>query len=260
MPRLRYADIAATLAVVISLGGTAYAAVKITGRDVVDGSLTGADIKKRSIPANRIKGGLPRGAAGPAGATGATGATGPAGATGPKGDTGTPDSSQFFTKAEADARYRGETVVSVWPHNFDLFAGLNRSKFSDSAQVTVSGTGTNGFVVYPDTPVSTDGRRMKLVGVDACYNAQSAGVSVSSVYLYVARFEPGDDPLDPDIVGQQTFTPAADGSGCFRLDYTTPVTLESTDAVRAGLTANFTQTGINGVLGLGRWAFVFTTA
>jgi hypothetical protein len=48
-PRLSYANVTATLALIVALGGTAYAAATITGADVVDGSLTGADIKDASL-------------------------------------------------------------------------------------------------------------------------------------------------------------------------------------------------------------------
>jgi hypothetical protein len=48
-PRLSYANVTATLALIVALGGTAYAAATITGADVVDGSLTSADIKDGSL-------------------------------------------------------------------------------------------------------------------------------------------------------------------------------------------------------------------
>ena len=35
--------------------------MKITGRDVANRSLTGKDIKKRSVPLNRLRGSLPKG-------------------------------------------------------------------------------------------------------------------------------------------------------------------------------------------------------
>jgi hypothetical protein len=43
--RLTYANVMATLAVFIALGGSSYAALRITGKDVRDNSLTGADVK-----------------------------------------------------------------------------------------------------------------------------------------------------------------------------------------------------------------------
>ncbi len=39
----------ATLAVFIALGGSSYAALSITGRDVADGSLTYRDLKRNTL-------------------------------------------------------------------------------------------------------------------------------------------------------------------------------------------------------------------
>jgi hypothetical protein len=92
-PSLSYANVTATLALILALAGTSYAAVTIDG----------ADIQRKSIPLNRLKGKLPKGPVGPqgvagaagaqgavglAGATGSAGAVGPAGIRGPKGDEG----------------------------------------------------------------------------------------------------------------------------------------------------------------------------
>lgn len=261
----RYANVVATLALIVALGGTAYAAVRVTGRQVADGSLTGADVKKRSVPLNRLKGALPAGATGAKGDTGAAGPKGDTGAAGAKGETGatgTPDSSQFFTRTESDARFLrpGETIVAMWPHNIQVFSGLTLSRFTESAQITASSTGSSGFLLYPDLPVEIAGRALKLVGIDACYDAASPGVTVTGVSLIVDRVPRTDTPLATDVVALQTFTPPADGVGCQRLDLAAPFTLTSNDVVRAAASLNFTQTGGSGILGLGRWAFVFTSA
>ena len=42
---LTYANVMATLAVFIALGGSSYAALRITGKNVPKDALTGADIK-----------------------------------------------------------------------------------------------------------------------------------------------------------------------------------------------------------------------
>jgi len=52
--RLTYANVMATIAVFVALGGTTYAAVTITGRDVKDGSLTGKDVKRNSLTGRQI--------------------------------------------------------------------------------------------------------------------------------------------------------------------------------------------------------------
>ena len=44
--RLTYANVVATLALVVGLGGTSYAALRITGKNVPRDALTGADIQK----------------------------------------------------------------------------------------------------------------------------------------------------------------------------------------------------------------------
>lgn len=84
--RLTYANVVATLALFIALGGASYAAVKLPknsvgGAQVRNGSLTGADVKDRSLTPADVRGSLqgPQGPQGPAGPAGAQGATGPAG-------------------------------------------------------------------------------------------------------------------------------------------------------------------------------------
>jgi hypothetical protein len=53
--RLSYANVMATLAVFIALGGSGYAALTITGREVADGSLTYRDVKRNSLGGSRIR-------------------------------------------------------------------------------------------------------------------------------------------------------------------------------------------------------------
>ncbi len=55
--RLSYANVVATLALFLALGGTSYAALTITGKNVKNGSLSGGDIKDGSITAKDIKNG-----------------------------------------------------------------------------------------------------------------------------------------------------------------------------------------------------------
>ena len=59
MSRLRhhltYANVMATVAVFIALGGSSYAALKVTGKDVKDRSLTYRDLKRNTIGGSRIK-------------------------------------------------------------------------------------------------------------------------------------------------------------------------------------------------------------
>ena len=53
--KLSYANVMATLAVFIALGGTSYATLRITGRDIKDSSLTGRDLQRNSVGGRPIK-------------------------------------------------------------------------------------------------------------------------------------------------------------------------------------------------------------
>jgi hypothetical protein len=52
---LSYANVMATAAVFIALGGSSYAALTITGADVQNGSITKRDIKKNTLDGSRIR-------------------------------------------------------------------------------------------------------------------------------------------------------------------------------------------------------------
>ena len=97
--RLTYANVMSTIAVFIVLGGSAWAATRITGAQVANSSLTGADIKNGSIAAADVKKGsltadrfragqIPAGAKGDKGDTGATGKQGDQGIQGIQGIQG----------------------------------------------------------------------------------------------------------------------------------------------------------------------------
>jgi hypothetical protein len=103
MSRLRaratFANVVSMLALFVALGGSATAAVLITGKNVKDATLTGKDIKDNSVGSADIRDGdlvakdfkpgqLPAGARGPQGDTGAKGDPGAKGDQGAKGDPG----------------------------------------------------------------------------------------------------------------------------------------------------------------------------
>jgi hypothetical protein len=55
LEKLTYANVVATIALFVALGGSSYAALRLTGRDIRDGSLTGRDLKRNSLGGKRIK-------------------------------------------------------------------------------------------------------------------------------------------------------------------------------------------------------------
>ena len=90
----RHGTVVAYLALFAALGGSAYAAVTVTGKTIKDGTVTGRDVKNRSLGTSKLTPaavssltGQP-GPAGPQGDRGAPGPTGPAGPIGPTGPTG----------------------------------------------------------------------------------------------------------------------------------------------------------------------------
>jgi hypothetical protein len=102
--RITYANVVATLALFIALGGTAWAAATITSAEVKDRSLIARDIKLASLTGAEVKNGSlaeadlsaaakaslkgAAGATGPAGPAGANGTNGAVGAAGPTGSAG----------------------------------------------------------------------------------------------------------------------------------------------------------------------------
>jgi hypothetical protein len=96
--KLTYANVVATVALFVALGGSAFAAAKLTGKDIKNSSLTGKDVKDGSVSGIDVADGsivaadLAPGVSQPGlpGVAGPKGATGETGLTGDKGEPGTP--------------------------------------------------------------------------------------------------------------------------------------------------------------------------
>jgi Collagen triple helix repeat (20 copies) len=90
----RHTTAVAYLALFAALGGSAYAAVTVTGANIKDGTVTGKDVKNRSLGAGKLSAGAlgslagQRGPAGPQGERGLKGDKGDKGDRGPIGETG----------------------------------------------------------------------------------------------------------------------------------------------------------------------------
>jgi hypothetical protein len=105
--RLTYANVTATLALFVALGGSSYAALKLPpnsvgSAQVKPGSLRASDFK--ASERSRLRGRRGRiGPIGPAGPQGTRGATGARGATGIRGATGAPGTVRAYATVTADA-------------------------------------------------------------------------------------------------------------------------------------------------------------
>jgi hypothetical protein len=140
--KLTYANVIATLALFIAVGGaSAFAASHLAKNSVgtkqlKNGAVTAAKVKSGSLLASNFKAGqLP---------AGQPGATGPAG---PQGPPGTLDTSQFYDKATSDARFVGNGSSGTTPtvqsaELKDTAPGPNLGAPHVTAVLSVPGFGT----------------------------------------------------------------------------------------------------------------------
>jgi len=107
---MTFANVVSVIALFVALGGSSYAALTVTGKNVKNSSLTGKDIKNSSLTTSDVKnrsllaadfksGQLP---AGPQGAQGAQGPKGDKGDKGDQGATGDAGSAVAYAHIAAD--------------------------------------------------------------------------------------------------------------------------------------------------------------
>lgn len=144
--------------------------MKLTGRNVVNGSLTGKDIKKTSVPLDRLRGGVPKGDPGPKGDTGARGVRGPAGLA---------DPSRFVSAA-------GLYQVTVGPGAWQsLNPDLKRSNVFGAWVSTTTNESTT-LMLDPALPATIGGKALRLHAVTRCWDA-TANVMISGVVISTYR-------------------------------------------------------------------------
>jgi len=119
-----YANVTATLALVMAMGGTSYAAITITGTNIKNGSVKATDLASGSVTSAKVRNGtlqrkdfqagqLLPGAPGPEGVQGVQGAQGAQGLT---GDAGTPATKLFAVVHATDATLLAQSGVSSFAH------------------------------------------------------------------------------------------------------------------------------------------------
>ena len=107
--RLSYANVIATLALFVALGGSSYAAVELSrgavkGKHLASNSVSSGKVKNRSLRARDFRAGqLPAGPQGPPGAQGPNGPQGSSGPPGIQGIQGLPGPTQGSTSSAASA-------------------------------------------------------------------------------------------------------------------------------------------------------------
>jgi hypothetical protein len=186
--RLSYANVVATLALFVALGGSSYAALTITSRDVKNNSLTGADVKNSSLTGSDIKeqslrpsdfraGDLPPGPAGPAGPPGAKGDRGEKGERGEAGVPGLVKRTNLHYINENTATPGGTYVLLRTVGTFTKELPLSTIKLTWNAHARTIGPGFCHYVLRVDGK-STDG--------NASVNVQQSENGNAVLYNYGA--------------------------------------------------------------------------
>ena len=237
MPRLTYSNVTATLALFIALGGSSYAAVKITGRDVANRSLTGKDIKKRSVPLNRLRGSLPKGPKGDTGATGATGERGPAGPV---------DPSQFVSAA-------GLYEVAVGPGGWQSLSTDLRRANVFGGWVSPTGTGTT-LMLDPALPATVADKAMRLRAVTPCWDA-TASATING--LVISTFREDATGAATDIVEWEDPDDHSEEI-CKRYEFPSPVDMSG--GRRVSIRINVGSNSIGDTIHIGGATFEFDRA
>jgi len=133
---LTYANVIATLALFLALGGGAYAAVKLPANSVGTKQIKDKSVTSKKLNPATISSFKARGEQGP------KGDTGPEGPAGPKGDTGMVDSSNFYDKATSDGRFLG---IGAKAANSQLLDGKASTAFAGADEApAVNSTTLNG--------------------------------------------------------------------------------------------------------------------
>jgi|GEM_PF-5097054 len=225
MRRLTYSNVTATLALFIALGGSAYAAVEVTGQDVVDGSLTGKDIKKKSVSLDRLRT-APKG---PQGVAGPKGDPGPAGERGPAGPV---DPGQFVSAT-------GLYEVAVGPGGWQsLNTNLRRSNVFGNWVSTSTDDGAT-LMLDPALPAKLAGKGMRLRAVTPCWDA-TANVTISDVII--STFRESATAGVTDVVEQEDPNDHADAI-CKRYEFAAPVDMAGGRRVSIRIAAGWAVNG-----------------
>jgi hypothetical protein len=177
VPRPTYANVVATLALFFALSGTALAGahVLITGADVKDRSLTGADLADHSVGVVKLTRGTaahlrgvrgPVGPAGPAGASGQAGNDGAPGAAGASGPAGTQIKLAGYGSSVDQTLPDDSAFHTVWSIQFTAtaheafimtgqFGGANSTGCTDSGSGLTEQLTLDGSPYSPDSALST---------------------------------------------------------------------------------------------------------
>jgi hypothetical protein len=189
--RPTYADVAATVALVLALGtGGAYAAGKISGKDIADNAITSPKIKNGAVKPVDLSAAAKRtltGARGPAGATGPAGPAGASGAPGQPGPSGAPgaDGSPGAPGADGSVGPAGPTGAPGAPGP----SGPAGAPGADGSPGATGSQGPRGFSAWDPIPAG--------VTVTGRIYQQSVATAVGQLFVINVNL-PGIAPVPLD--------------------------------------------------------------
>jgi uncharacterized protein YjbI with pentapeptide repeats len=173
--QLSFANVVSLLALFVALGGTSYSAVRLTGKDIKNGSLTGKDVKNRSLGRVDLSKKTVRSFKG---ARGTTGPQGPAGApAATNAITGANIVNKSLTEADfAGAATNGAVSVSGVANGrcTQITFGIAGAQVGDIPLVITRAAIQNGVLFYANR-VASAGR----VEVNACNFSGGAMTAIS---------------------------------------------------------------------------------
>lgn len=195
---LTYANVVSTICLFVVLGGSSYAAVKISGKDVTPGTLTGLHIKDGSLQRKDFKKNLlptgPQGENGATGAAGAPGAPGAPGETGPQGPAGgahspaaPPPIAQRATLTRSGSEPISFTVHSSrfsGTHPGSVGAGAGKVQFADLVLVKRPDAASDDLATAAAKSTFFSAAKLELLNSDG-----SPGVTLDLDETLVAGFE-----------------------------------------------------------------------
>jgi len=169
----------ALVALFVALGGTGYAAVKINGKDIKKGTISGKKLKNRTLGTAKLT------TAARSSLRGQTGPTGPPGAKGDKGDPGPVDPSQFVPAA-------GLSTVAVGPQALTIDESEGELGFINMGANTVgvrslTANGTDFVSLHPQLPATLAGRPVRVRALTLCVDADSPTADVDHVFISTFR-------------------------------------------------------------------------
>jgi hypothetical protein len=194
----RYANVTATMALVVALGGSAYAANTIRSSDIKNGQVKQVDLANNAVTSAKVRNGallskdfksgqIP---AGQRGATGATGANGPKGDKGDKGDAGAPGSALAFGRVLAngtlDAGKTKNLAVDAHPLVGRYCLVVPATAASIVAQLDLS-TGLGGEDAFATVDAATVDSYCGVGPSNALVTVASGGIGTNRDFMVVVN-------------------------------------------------------------------------